>query len=114
TAQIYDEAVVGLIEREEEAVVPMTYVDATTNNTTLTNDSPLVLGPGANQWHAQTNGNGGSVFSSADAVAENAPMLKTHVALPDAATYDVWINFWGNPASDWRIVGGLTPNQMQI
>jgi hypothetical protein len=43
-------------------------------------------------------------------------MLKTTVSVPAAGIYDVWVNFWGNPVggADWRIMGGLATNQMQI
>jgi hypothetical protein len=93
----------------------MTYVDATTNNTTLATGGALVPGDSANQWHERTNsGNGGSLFASADVSAENAPMLKTSVALPAPGTYDVWVNFWGNPNADWRVVAGLSTNNLQL
>jgi hypothetical protein len=115
SAQILNVAIVGLIQDNSEIVGPMSYVDATTSNTTLTNGSPLVLGAGANQWHDQTaGGNGGSVISSADSSAEDAPMIKTQVTLPGAGTYDVWANFWGKPTADWRIVSGLAPDKMQL
>jgi BNR repeat-containing family member len=115
TAQNYDAAVVGLIESHSETVVAKTYVDATTNNTTLATGAPLVTSAAANQWHERsTAGNGGSVFASADTSAENAPALKTTVTLPAARTCDVWINFWGNPGADWRIVAGLSTKDMQL
>ena len=115
TAQIIDGAPVGLVERRGEALATMTYVDATTNNTTLAAGGALVPGDSANQWHERTNsGNGGSLFASADAGAENAPMLKTSVALPSPGTYDVWVNFWGNPNADWRVVAGLSTNNLQL
>jgi hypothetical protein len=115
TAQIIDGAPVGLVERRAEALATMTYVDATTNNTTLATGGALVPGDSANQWHERTNsGNGGSLFASADVSAENAPMLKTSVALPAPGTYDVWVNFWGNPNADWRVVAGLSTNNLQL
>ena len=115
SAQSYDAAVVGIIDRPWEAINPMTYVDASTNNTTLTNGAPLVLGSGANQWHERAGTfNGGSVLASADVVAENAPALKTTITVPEAATYDVWVNFWGSPGADWRIKAGLSTNGTQI
>jgi hypothetical protein len=115
TAQIIDGAPVGLVERRAEALATMTYVDATTNNTTLATGGALVPSDSANQWHQRTNsGNGGALFASADASAENAPILKTSVALPAPGTYDVWVNFWGNPNADWRVVAGLSTNNLQL
>ena len=115
TAQSFDASVVGLIERRPETLGPMTFVDATTNNTTLADGSPLVTGTSANHWHERAGAfNGGSVLASADATAENAPTLKTIVTPPGAGTCDVWVDFWGNPAADWRIMAGLSTNGMKI
>ena len=114
TAQIIDGAPVGLIERHAEVPAKMTYVDATTTNTTLATGAALVTGSGANQWHETPGGNGGSVLSSADSIIEDAPTLKTTVTLPGPGTYDVWANFWGDPNADWRIMAGLSASQMQI
>jgi hypothetical protein len=93
----------------------MNYVDATTNNTTLSTGAPLSVGPGINQWHERPGtGNGGSVLASADVIGENAPPLKTLLPLPGPGTYDLWVNFWGNPGSDWRIMAGLSATNLQI
>jgi hypothetical protein len=106
---------VGIVERHSETDGKMTYVDATTNNTTLSTGAALVTGTALNQWHERTgSGNGGSVLASADVSGENAPTLKTTVTLPGAGTYDVWVNFWGSPGVDWRIMAGLSTNGMQI
>jgi len=115
TAQIIDGAPVGIVERRAEISAAMTYVDATTTNTTLATGGALVPSDSANQWHARTNaGNAGSLFASADVNAENAPLLKTSVNLPATGTYDVWVNFWGNPDADWRIVAGLSTNNLAV
>jgi hypothetical protein len=117
TAQIIDGAPVGLIERHSDAPAQMTYVDANTTNTTLATGAPLVTGTGTGQWHLRmTTGNHGDVLASADVVAEDAPTLETTVPVPGPGTYDVWVNFWGNPlpGSDWRIMAGLTTNQMLV
>jgi hypothetical protein len=117
TAQIYDEAPVGIVEHRSEVVGQMHYVDATAGaggNTTLTNGTTLTLSGSANQWHSQTGvGNGGTVLSSADATGEDAPRLMTQVPARASGTYDVWVDFWGNPAADWRINAGLAPDNMQ-
>jgi hypothetical protein len=101
------------------------YVDADTLNTTLGSGAALTktgpdTGAGAmdGRWHARTGlGNGGTVFTSAELTAgENAPAIKTQVNLPDAGTYDVWVNFWGMPTktSDWRIKAGLSTSSLQL
>jgi hypothetical protein len=75
-----------------------------------------VTGTGTGQWHLRsTTGNGGSLLASADVVAEDAPIIKTTVAVPAPGSYDVWVNFWGSPfpGADWRISAGLATNQMQ-
>jgi hypothetical protein len=115
SAQIVDGAVQGIVEHRSEVAGQMHYIDATTTNTFLTNGTALTLSPAANQWHLQTGvGNGGTVFSSADSIAEDATNLMTQVTVPESGTYDVWVNFWGNPAADWRIQAGLAPDDMQV
>jgi hypothetical protein len=109
--------VLGIVEHRSEVVGQMHYVDATTNNTFLTNGTALVLSAALNQWHSQTGvGNGGTVISSADSVAEDATNLMTQVTVPESGTYDLWVNFWGMTSTnkaDWRIQAGLTANTMQ-
>jgi len=120
SAQIVDAAVLGIREDRSEVVGQKTYVDAlgSSATTTLANGSPLVTGSGVGQWHLQSVGNGGTLLSSADSVAENAPALLTRATVPQPATYDLWVNFWGNPATnrtgDWRIQAGLSTNTMQV
>ncbi len=119
TAQIYDEAPVGIVEHRSEVVGQMHYVDATAGtggNTTLTNGSTLTLSSSANQWHSQTGvGNGGTIIGSADSAAETPPMIKTTVTVPGPGTYDLWVNFWGTSTTnaDWRILAGLNPATLQ-
>ncbi|MDW7980321.1 MAG: BNR-4 repeat-containing protein [Verrucomicrobiales bacterium] len=117
SAHNYDAAVVGIVESRNEIIGPMSYVDATTNNTYIAaTGAPLVTGPSAGQWHERQGGNGGSILASADVVAENAPVIKTAVQLPGPGTYDLWVNFWGTHSAnaDWRVMAGLSTNQMQI
>jgi hypothetical protein len=122
TAQNFDSAVVGIITNSSENVGPMNYIDATASNTTLANGSSFnPTGPSSssgaadNNWHQQTSaGNGGSVLASAESGGENAPTLRTRVDVPQSGTFDVWVNFWGNPGADWRIKAGLSENRMQI
>jgi len=125
SAQNFDAAVVGIMDRKLETVGKKTYVDADTLNTTFATGSLLaVTGPDTsagimnNKWHVKTGrGNGSTILTSADLTAgENAPAITTQVNLPDAGTYDVWVNFWGAPVrtSDWRIKAGLSANTMQL
>jgi hypothetical protein len=120
SAQIVDAVVEGIVENRSEVVGLKNYADALGPKavTTLANGSPLVTGSGVGQWHLQPVGNAGSLLSSADAVAEHAPALLTQVTLLQDATYDVWVNFWGNPATnasgDWRVLAGLSTNTMQV
>ncbi len=121
-AQNFDAAVVGIIEDSDAIHNPKHYTDADLTNTTLSTGKPLITtGPDAdqgvvdNQWHQRTGfGNGGSVLTSAEAGGENAPALKTQVMVSEAGMYDVWINFWANPAEDWRIKAGLSAEEMQL
>jgi hypothetical protein len=118
SAQSVDGAALGIVEHRSEVTGQMHYVDATAGaggNTTLTNGHTLTLSGSANQWHLQTGmGNNGTVISSADSVAETPTNIMTQVTVPGVGTYDLWVNFWGNPAADWRIQAGLTPGNMQI
>jgi hypothetical protein len=118
SAQIVDGAALGIVEHRTQVVGQMHYVDATAGvggNTTLTNGATLILSGAMNQWHSQTGvGNGGTIISCADSVVENATNLVTQVTLPNPGTYDMWVNFWGNPAADWRIAAGLVPANMQV
>lgn len=124
SAQLFDAAVVGILDRKSDVTVPETYVDAILSNTTLTDGSPLsttgpdtLAGVADGKWHQRSGvGNGGSVLASAETGGENAPALRTRVVVPHPGTYDVWVNFWGNPtpAADWRIKAGLSPGTMQL
>jgi hypothetical protein len=124
SAQLFDAAIVGIIDRKSDPATLKTYVDATLSNTTLVDGSSLsTTGPDStggaldNRWHQRLGvGNAGSVLTSAEVSGENAPALKTHVPVPRTGTYDVWVNFWGNPtvSADWRIKAGLSPDAMQL
>jgi hypothetical protein len=122
SAQTFDAAVVGIIDHRLENVSSMKYVDATLSNTSLATGSPLTTtGPDSNagvtdgKWHIRTGiGNGGTVFTSSEVGGEDAPPIKTQVTIPNAGTYDVWVNYWANPAADWRIKAGLSLNGMRL
>ena len=122
-AQDFDAAIVGIIEHSSDSTVLMSYVDATSTNTFLADDSPLFAtgpssGTGAsdNNWHWRTTyGNEDNILTSAESSGgENAPVIKTQVTEIEEGTYDIWANFWANPDDDWRIEAGLNPENMQI
>jgi hypothetical protein len=122
SAQMFDAAVVGLVESSSDSVKLMSYVDATNQNTTLADGSSLVTtgpdsssGPSDNKWHLRTTyGNKGTVFTSSETGGENAPTLRTQVIVSEPGTYNVWVNFWGNPSADWRIKAGLSQDEMHL
>ncbi|MFO7446434.1 MAG: T9SS type A sorting domain-containing protein [Ignavibacteriaceae bacterium] len=125
SAQGFDAAVVGIIENNSEISGEKNYIDASESNTNYVNGSTITAtgpdenpGTSDNQWHERTGiGNGGNIYTSAELTdGENAPMIKTHINLPDGGTYDVWVNFWGHPNvySEWRIKAGLSPENMQL
>jgi hypothetical protein len=129
SAQNFDAAVVGLIERKSETVERMSYWDASAFNTFFADGAPLhTTGPDSNQgrdddlWHERSGfGNGGSILASSETGnGENAPVLKIYVGVTEAGgvleagTYDIWVNFWANPAEDWRIKAGLSEQSMQV
>lgn len=122
TSQIFDATVVGIIESSAETVGLKSYIDANSANTLLSDSTALITtGPDAdegavdNLWHERTGyGNLDTVLTSAEIDGEDAPMLKTQVAVPETGTYDVWVSFWANPRYDWRIKAGLSNSEMQI
>lgn len=122
-AQNFDLAIVGVLESTEEPENLMTFVDATTLNTTQVNGSSATpnapsSGEGADddQWHIRTGiGNGESVITSSEIWnGEDAPRLKTVITVPGPGNYDIWVNFWANPAADWRIKTSLSEDNMQV
>jgi len=122
SAQNFNAAVVGILDHAFETASPMVYVDAALANTTLSSGEALVTtgpdgnqGAADNQWHRRTGyGNGDTVFTSAEIGGEDAPTLRTRITVPQTGSYDIWINFWANPAADWRIKAGLAIDQLQI
>ena len=118
----FDAAVVGIIENTNEITGLMTYVDANTTNTTLASGEPLLYtGPSPNQgpaddtWHIREGfANGNQVFASGEMGGEDAPVIKTELTIPEAGTYNVWVNFWANPDYDWRIKAGLSEENLRL
>ena len=87
TAHSIDATIVGIVDRSDEELGLVNYIDANTSNTTRSNGAAIgATGPsgnaGANDglWHERTGfGNGGSVLASRESGTENAPMLKTTI-----------------------------------
>jgi hypothetical protein len=111
----YDQVLVGIIDRNNEKLGRVRYIDADGSNTTDANGSPFSpTGPSSNtgaadnRWHEYTvYGNGGSCFTAGDNGTENAPAIKTTInGLPDG-TYDVFAYFWSDPEADWGVRGGF-------
>ncbi|MDH7605153.1 MAG: T9SS type A sorting domain-containing protein [Melioribacter sp.] len=121
SAQSYDAAVVGIIERKNEKISKKNYIDASIVNTFLEDGSPIVItgpdsnsGAADNKWHLRTGyGNNNTIFTSSEIRGENAPVIKTKITVPENGTYDIWVNFWANPSADWRIKSGLSLDNMQ-
>lgn len=120
-SQLYDGAMVGLLMEAEPNPGRKVYVDAAAANTTLASGGALdatgpstTMGAADGKWHWRSGyGNGGSLLASAESGGEDAPALRTRTAVA-AGVYDVWANFWADPAADWRIRAGLTENGMQV
>ena len=116
------QTVVGVIEREDEAMGQVTYVDASPDNTTLADGSSLTTtgpsgsnGSGDGQWHSNSSyGNGGSVLASGETAPENAPALKTSISGLADGTYEVFVFFWANPEEDWRIRAGFSEVEQMV
>jgi hypothetical protein len=119
SAQLYDAAPVGLVERREQTPGPKTFVKATTSNTKFANGTALAIGNESGQWHLRSSNlpaDRSKLFASADVTAEDAPALRTTVRVSHSGTYHLWVTFWCSTATnaDWRIVAGLATNQMQV
>jgi hypothetical protein len=120
-SQSFEGAMVGLVMDAKSTSGKKVFVDASAANTTLGSGGALdATGPSASngaadgKWHWRSGqGNGGSVLASAEAGGEDAPALQTKVAVTPG-TYDVWADYWADPAGDWRIRAGLTAEGLQV
>jgi hypothetical protein len=118
-AQNFDEALVGIIDRQDETYSLVTYIDANQSNTTESDDTPFTPtgpsgspGAGDNQWHEYTEyGNQGSCYTSNES-PEDAPMLKTTISGLADGTYDVFAYFWCDPTQDWGVAGGFSTSDI--
>ncbi len=122
TAHSIDATVVGIVERGDEQLGLVNYVDAAASNTMFASGAALTTtgpsgsnGPLDGNWHQRTGfGNGGSVLTSSETGSENAPMLKTTIdgSELDDGTYDIFAFFWSDDDEDWRLLAGLESNNL--
>jgi hypothetical protein len=109
-----------MIDRKEEMVGKVSYIDASESNTSESDGSPFTpTGPSGNagavdnQWHEYTGyGNGGSCYIAGDGGTENTPAIKTTISGLTDGIYDVFAYFWSDPEADWGVRGGFTPSDM--
>jgi hypothetical protein len=124
TAQNIDAAVVGIVDRSGEQSGLVHYVDATSANTTRSNDAAIgATGPSTAEgaadgnWHVRTglgNGAGNDILASGATGAEDAPALATTLTGFADGTYDIFAYFWADQSNDWRIRVGLDPNSLML
>jgi hypothetical protein len=122
TAHSIDATIVGIVDRSNEVLGPVKYVDANSTNTMYASGGALQTstpsgstGPLDNLWHERTGfGNGNSVFTSSETGFENAPMLKTTIdgATLDDGTYEIFAYFWSDDDEDWRVMAGLESDNL--
>jgi len=120
TAHNIDATIVGIVDRGDEQLGPVNYVDASETNTTRADGGPIgATGPssgaGANDglWHERVGfGNGNSVFAARESGTENAATLKTTIEGVADGLYDVFAYFWSDDDEDWRIMAGLESNNL--
>jgi hypothetical protein len=117
----YDLAVVGTIAAPELPFDAASHHDATPQNTTAADGSPLsATGPstssGANDglWHRRAGvGNGGEVWSASDSGDEDAPALRTRLSGLAPGVHDVYVVFWSRPAEGWSLRAGLAADALR-
>jgi hypothetical protein len=123
-----DSAVVGIIERNDEELGLVHYVDASTSNTTRSTGAAIgATGPNGNEagatatdnlWHWRTGtGNNSDVLASGatnTTTTENAPTLRTTLSGLADGIYDVFAYFWANPGQDWRLQAGFAANDLSL
>jgi rhamnogalacturonyl hydrolase YesR len=112
----YDLVVVGTVEEQNTSLGLVSYIDASTGNTTNADGSAFnptgpsgSAGSADSRWHEYTGyGNGGSCYTAGDGGTENVPTIKTTITGLSGGTYDVFAYFWCDPNLDWGIRGGFT------
>jgi hypothetical protein len=122
TAHSINATIVGIVERPNEQLGLVNYIDANASNTTYANGAALQTstpsggqGPADGLWHVRNGfGNGNNVLTSSESGSENAPMLKTTIdgATLEDGTYDIFAYFWSDVDEDWRLLAGLESNNL--
>lgn len=119
SSQNYDTAVTGLVLRKGEQSDSVHYVDAGLSNTMRADGEAFQPTSGAakggadGNWHVRTGlGNGSTVLTAGETTGEDAPVLKTTVADLNAGTYDVFAFFWSDLDEDWRLLAGLSQDDL--
>jgi hypothetical protein len=121
----YNFTVVGMVEEENKTLGLVTYIDASTSNTTNADGNAFSpTGPSGSKglkddkWHEYTvYGNGGSCYTAGESGTENVPTIKTTVSGLADGTYDVFAYYWCVPTPDmnWsNASGGFDPNDWGI
>lgn len=111
-------AALGWLGHSQVGEAAITYVDATTGNTTSQGGGALVTGgnytsdanPGAmdNLWHLRTgvgNGNGVWTADESSSGVEDVTPLVTTINFPEAGGYRIFAYIWSstNPGDDWDV-----------
>lgn len=100
-------------------VAAITYVDATTSNTTRWDGQTFSPAPNGttgldNNWETRTLGNSATVFESNAEALEDAPLLVTSATglLPNTQ-YVVYAYYWDASTGNWRIKATAKPTDIQ-
>ncbi len=117
----FDAAVVGIVEAPELPFDAAVYHDATPQNTTRADGTPVgATAPtpsvGANDglWHRRTGfGNGGEVWTASETGNEDVPALRTRLTGLAPGEHDVYVSFWSNPTQAWSLRAGLMPTGLR-
>lgn len=112
----FDTAIVGLIRRSDETGERARYLSAGPGNTTFADGAPLAGadadGSAVGGWRIRAGvGNGGTVLASGEEGMDHALVLRTEARVETEGVFDVWVLFWADPAQDWRVRAGLSPEQ---
>lgn len=105
----------GLSYEEITPSNDVTYVDATTSNTTRWDGLTFNPAPEGNtsidhNWETRTLGNNGNVFESGADGAEDAPLLVTTLTnLAPGTEYVLYAYFWDASSGNWRIKAAVDP-----
>ncbi len=121
SSQYFDTAVTGVVIRDTEQLCWVEYLDADLSNTTRADGlafNPTTgssQGAADNNWHLRTGfANGSNVFTADENDSESVPTLETTVTDLSEGTYDVFAYFWSAMDADWRILAGLSEDNLMV